>query len=179
MPDQKQKPSVFISIFTLDERDGWLCRGLAQFLAAMSIAAKERAVCLQLSANVKPIDWARNKVVKDFLASGCEWLLMVDSDMAPPPNLLDMIDRAEPRMDVLVPRFYALMSDVVAANSPQTIANQPGLRLLHGWQTFAGGPGQNEWSEIAWAGTGTMFVHRRVFEGLGDHGWFRFVYDEN
>jgi hypothetical protein len=174
MINGKQKASVFIAIFTLDERDGWMAPGMAQFLAAMSVVAKERAVSLQIKQNTKPIDWARNHIVQDFLASGFEWLLMVDNDMNPPPNLIDMVDRADGRMDILVPKFYAVKDRAVALPGSEG----PGLALILGWQCFASGLGKNEWCEIAWAGTGVMFIHRRVFDGLGRQPWFRFAYDD-
>ncbi len=174
--EQKKKPSVFIAILCLDERDGWLAPSMAQFLASISNYAKERAVRLQLSANVKPVDWARNCIVRDFLASGFEWLLMIDNDMGPPPNLLDMVDRAERRMDILVPKFYRIADhEAIQALQLQTGA---GLQLLLCWQCFASGLGRNEWCEIAWSGAGVMFVHRRVFEGLGNTPWFRFAQDD-
>jgi hypothetical protein len=182
MQNEKKKASVFIAIFTLDERDGWMAPGMAQFLAAMSVVAKERAVCLQVKQNTKPIDWARNHIVQDFLASGFEWLLMIDNDMKPPANLIDMVDRAERHMDILVPKFYAIKDAAVVLPRGK---EEAGLALILGWQCFYGTEifrgeflGKNEWCEIAWSGTGVMFIHRRVFEGLGRQPWFRFTYDD-
>jgi hypothetical protein len=167
VPDSKKKPSVFIALFASGERDGWLCPSIAPFLVSLS-QQKGREITLQIRA-LKPIDYARNCVVKDFLASGYEWLLMIDNDQGPPPNLLEMVDRSEPHMDVLVPKFYGIMHPMAAP--------APGVGLNLCWQLFAGGDRKSEWCEIAWAGTGVMFVHRRVFEGMGNCGWFRFIYD--
>ncbi len=167
MQPEKSKASVFIAIFTGKERDGWLCPAMAEFLVSLT-TQKPRAISLEV-LTLKPIDYARNCAVKDFLATDFQWLLMIDNDMAPPPNLLDMVDRAEERMDILVPKCPGIMDSVVMST--------PGIGILLGWQLFAGGLGKNEWCEIAWSGTGVIFIRRRVFECMGNQGWFRFIYD--
>ena len=179
MTNQKQKASVFVALFTMNERDGWLSPGLAQFFAALSHVAKDRRVMVHLSACKKPIDHARNLVVKEFLASGCDWLLMVDNDMVPPLNLFEMIDRAAGHMDILVPKFFML----APAFGPRTSealtkhAQNPRLPLFLCWQTLNIRLDEREWTELAWAGTGVMFIRRRVFGPLGNCGWFKFVTD--
>jgi hypothetical protein len=142
MQPEKSKASVFIAIFAGNERDGWLCPAMAVFIVSLT-RQKARALCLQVPA-LKPIDYARNSIVKDFLASDFEWLLMIDNDMAPPLNLLDMVDLAEGGMDILVPKFPGILDRVVMST--------PGIGIHLGWQLFAGGLGKNEWCEIAWAG---------------------------
>jgi hypothetical protein len=167
-----KKLSVFIALLTLGEREGWLHPSIAQFLVALT-QQKGRQISLNIRTDTKPHDYARNLVVKDFLATGYDLLLMMDNDMGPPPNLLDMLDRAEDHMDIFVPKFY---------RSPD----------LHSWLATSGmhmrvcvesvapeGLGENEWCELVCAGTGIMFVRRRVFERMGNEGWFRFVYDAN
>ena len=39
----------------------------------------------------KPHDHCRNVIVNEFLKTDCQWLLMVDSDVVPPDNVLDMV----------------------------------------------------------------------------------------
>src|SRR5712671_1244203 len=167
----KQNSSVFVAIFTQNERDGWIAPGMIGFIVGLSSTG--RKVQLQVRDNVKPIDYARNVAVKDFLASDAQWLLMIDNDMGPQPNLLDMLDRAKERMKILVPKFF-LLAPCLAKYS-----HHPKLPLSFGWQPLNKMPKENEWSELAWSGTGTMFVHRSVFERMGSEGWFRFSYDAN
>jgi GT2 family glycosyltransferase len=161
-----RKASVFLALFTTNERNGWLAPGLAQFLAALSNVAKERAVTLHLSAAMKPIDYARNCVVKEFLASRFDWLLSVSNDIAPPPNLIEMVDRADEEMRILVPKFWILV------NGPMG-----NLRIAPGWEVLAGTHEKRGWCELSWAATEVMFIHRSVFERLGNQPWFRTTYD--
>jgi len=146
----------------MSERHGWLHPSIAEFIVGLT--SQKRGLSLHLRNDHQPIDYARNCAVKDFLASNSEWSLSIDNDMAPPMNLLDMLDRAGERMDVLVPKFFR------GEQAPN------GGTVLHlCWEPLAE-LGKNEWCELACAGTGVMFVHRRVFERLGNRGWFRFAY---
>jgi len=165
MTTQNKKASVFVALFTMGERDGWLHPSVVGFLVSLT-QQKSRGMSLHLCTDHKPIDYARNCAVKESLASRCEWLLMVDNDMALPPNLLDMLDRAGERMDVLVPKFYRIDS-----------AAGGGVALQLCWESLSVELGKSEWCELACAGTGVMFIHRRVFERMGNRGWFRFAYD--
>lgn len=170
---------MFVAIFTMSERGGWLAPGIGLFLAALGNAAAGRALSLKIVTDTKPIDYARNCVVKEFLASGFDWLLMIDNDMAPPLNLFEMLERAGSQMQILVPKFYRHVEVVRRADSvvadAHTASGETGVALC--WQPLAVGLGKNEWCELASAGTGVMFVHRRVLEQLGNQAWFRFTYD--
>jgi hypothetical protein len=180
LPTRVPKPSVFIAIFTMGERNGWLAPGIGLFLAAVGNAAAGRALSLKIVTDTKPIDYARNCVAKEFLASGFDWLLMIDNDMAPPLNLFEMLDRSGSQMQILVPKFYRQVEAVrrvadSAIADAHTSTGEGGIALC--WQPRAEGLGQQEWCELASAGTGVMFVRRRVFEQLGNEPWFRFTYD--
>lgn len=172
--NEKKKASVFIAIFTQSERDGWLAPGMAQFLVATSVAAKERNISLSMSDNIKPIDYARNLIVQAFLASGFDWLLQIDNDMAPPPNLIDVLDRAEAHMKIIAPKTF----HIATIRNPESGRDEGG-RLVEGWLPIDADSSKSEWRELAWTGTGALFVHRQVFERMGTAGWFRFTYDGN
>jgi len=110
--------------------------------------------------------------VKEFLASGFDWLLMIDNDMRPPHNLLDMLDRAGSGMNILVPKFFVFSLQV------KHCARNPRLPLTLMWNCLTP-PDKREWCELDSAGTGVMFIHRHVFERLGNAPPFRFRYDES
>ena len=41
----------------------------------------------------KPISYNRNKIVQDFLSrEGMDYLMMIDSDIVPPANVLNLVD---------------------------------------------------------------------------------------
>lgn len=162
---EKKKPSVFIATFAMLERGGWYCPQLVSFLLtaqSRSAADGRRSVQLQIR-NCRPIDAARNFTANEFLKSGLDWLVMSDNDMAPPLGIFKMIDEADTRMDIVVPRFYSVTDD--------------GLRLI--WAPL---PTENidsgaEWIELSEAGTGVMAIRRRVFERLGKP-YFKTIFNE-
>ena len=41
-------------------------------------------------------DYARNEIVREFLKSECEWLLQIDADVEPNPNLLELTKYEKP-----------------------------------------------------------------------------------
>jgi hypothetical protein len=164
---EQQKASVFVVVLTLSERDGWCSPQLMTFLTAAKAAAVtgNRDVEVTFQHNVRPFDHARNLAARAFLKSGCDWLLMIDNDMAPPSNLLEMLDRTGDHMDVVVPKFYSL--------------GDAGIRLC--WRLPEEPLSLNEqcaeWIQLSAAGSGCMFVRRRVCESL-QNPYFRFIYDD-
>lgn len=186
----KKIGSVLVAVLTLAERDGWVAPGLAGWLAAMKCeqATGKREVRLGFHHEFKPYDHARNALAKEFLASGYDWLLMLDNDMIPPPDLIEMIDRADECMDILVPRFYALNGAALKLSIHQrhlmvpVDQTAPLINLV--WKYLGIPDGgvpkdieRREWFGLECAGSAAMFIRRRVFERLSEP-FFRFVYDE-
>jgi GT2 family glycosyltransferase len=163
--------SAGASLIPTPTGDGWCSPHILPFLTAAKVAAAtgERDIRITVQHNNRPFDYARNVAAKAFLESGCEWLLMVDNDMAAPVDLLDMLDRVDDTMDIVVPKFYSL--------------GDAGLfvcwRSLEGYMTPAVEKvhAEDEWIELSNAGSGCMFIRRRVFEVV-QRPWFSFVYDE-
>lgn len=190
----KKKDSVLVAVLTLAERDGWVTPGLAGWLAAMKSAqaSGKREIQLGFLNDFKPYDDARNALAKEFLDSGCDWLLMLDNDMIPPPNLLDMIDRADERMDILVPRFFAVSGVHLKLSIHQkdwlyapVFLDRMGSLINLVWKYLEFPDGgfpddveKKEWIELVGGGSAAMFVRRRVFEGLREP-FFLFVYNED
>ncbi len=164
--------SVFIFVLCGAERDGWIVPGLLGFLMGLrnSGPTVRREISLELMYNVRPVDAARNAIAKKFLASECEWLCMIDNDMLPHPNLLEILDRAGEHMDILVPKFYVTLNVLRGQSAPQ-------LDVGIGWQPMNGKLEPGEWSELSLASSGTMLVRRAAFERM-EKPFFRFVYDE-
>jgi hypothetical protein len=167
-----KKTSVFVCTFAGWERSGWPCTGLSLFMGELGVvrARGERQVVRHGIHNARPHDAARNLAVKAFLESGLEWLLMVDNDMVPPTNLLDMCDFAGPEMDIIVPRFYCL-----SGNDPNVLKISLAWKLLPGQASI---PPNVAWVELAGSGTGAMAIRREAFQKLRKP-FFRFGYDAN
>src|SRR5689334_1110967 len=138
MSEEKRKASVFIAVLTQAEREGWYSPQLVTFLAAVKIV-HDRNVQVTFQHDARPFDYARNLAAAAFLASGLDWLLMVDNDMAPPRNLLDLLDHVDERIDIAVPLFYTM--------------GDAGIKLC--WKLKPDCPtATGEWTEIEGAGSG-------------------------
>jgi len=114
----------------------------------------------------KPHDHARNYIVNEFLQTSCEWLLMVDSDIIPPMNVLDMVN-----------------NNVDVCSAYITINHNGKIMPLAMEKVDGGYRGDmqakyNELNKVDATGTGCLLINRRIFDRL-DKPYFRFVYDDN
>jgi len=107
-----------------------------------------------------PISSNRNKIVKRFLATDCDFLLMIDDDVVPLHNPCELV-RAD--MDII--------------GSPAQVAS-PGSLMV--WTAYINHPDGNGYSaidldsfddmfdmlEVAIVGTGCILIKRKVLESL-------------
>lgn len=99
----------------------------------------------------KPIAFNRNKIVKQFLESGCDYLLQLDSDIVPPPNILQLADY---QVDIISGLMFAFRQTSVIP-----------LILKKNWDDeynvmpFRGDEGLTECDAT---GTGSMMIARHV-----------------
>jgi hypothetical protein len=104
--------------------------------------------------NAFPVSVARNKVAQTFLASKLngerlEWLLMIDNDMDPPPDLLDVL---------LLPEMAD--KDIVSMKCYRISPDWNGIDLA--WQPLTGLYSPRPWLPLFRAGTGAIFIRRKV-----------------
>ena len=157
------------------ERWGWLNYELFLWLQTSPIEYYKKhgydfSVCP--AHNFCPAPAARNVAGKMFLGTNAEWLLMVDNDMAPPDNLLDMIVNAGPDKDIIIP--VMMMWD-----------NKKGQSFLC-WKPVSQYGTKGEWDlddavayqELQSGGTGAIAIRRRVLEAM-PYPWFQYEYSEN
>lgn len=91
----------------------------------------------------------RNRAAANFLTTGCDYMLFIDSDICFTPEHIQMLmESSEP----ILAGIYCLKSEEV----------KPCLQTLPGHQPLATGG----IIEIARAGTGFLRIHRSVFEKL-------------
>jgi hypothetical protein len=164
--------SVLVAILTGNERDGWLAPGLAGFFFGIGKSSNvKRDIQFELMHNVRPVDAARNAIAESFLNSGCEWLCSIDNDTVPPQNLLEMIDRAEEHMDIIVPMSYTT-ANFVHRGAPTE------LGIAGAWLPRQKTAISCDWVELDLVSSGVLLARRRVFERM-PKPFFRFVYDED
>ena len=125
------------------------------------------------SKGLPPIAWqpgtlsvalTRNIIVRRFLASPCEVLVMVDDDVAPPPHMLDALLPAPQR---LLPDGYGM----VGLPDPQFVA-QTGHLILTAWRQGPLGLANVQefrqgWNDCDVLATGCCAIPRATLEQLG------------
>jgi len=115
---------------------------------------------------LKPHDHCRNAIVMQFLETECEWLLMVDSDVVPPGNVVEMIDND---VDVCSAHVStARNGEVIPVGMTR---NEKGYH--HDFKHSE--PGLHKVDAV---GTGCILIKREVFAKL-DKPYFRFKYNED
>lgn len=121
----------------------------------------------------------RNEVVAHFLAGTADWLWFVDTDMSFP---LDALDRL---VDVADPIDRPIMAGAYLYMDPPSGMVVPSFGVEHGPndpQRAISILNQGVVTEIGWAGTGCLLIHRTVFCALAKvypGPWTWFAYDQS
>ena len=113
----------------------------------------------------RPHDYNRNVIVTEFLKTDNDYLLMIDSDVVPVSNVLELAN-----FDVGIVSGY-----VKAYKNGETIPI--GMKKVKGGYKVKS-PLKVGMNEVDAVGTGCLMVKREVFEKM-DKPYFRFQYDEN
>ena len=103
----------------------------------------------------KPISYNRNKIVQDFLSrKDCDYLIMIDNDIIPPPNILNLVDYDK---DIITPVLFAYQQSQVI---PLAVMR----RKEDGFYTPIDPQKQTGLIEVDGNGTGCMIIRRDVLE---------------
>ena len=92
----KQK-SIYLSILHQGEINTELVK-----VINMMIGEQSYKIHLNYSG-IKPITNNRNTLVQKFLATDCDYLMMIDDDIVPPPNILRLVDFDK---DIITPFMF-------------------------------------------------------------------------
>lgn len=96
--------SIYINILN----QGWIRPELATLLSRLP---EQRKYNLYIGYPAhKPITHNRNIIVKRFLESGMDYLLMIDNDNVPPENILDLADYEK---DIVSGLCFAFMKNMI------------------------------------------------------------------
>ncbi len=143
-------PKLLLSVLCRSvERGGWLSPELAMFLVKVQRETKYNLVTV-LNSDCAPVQRARNIEAQRALEFGVEWLCMLDNDIVPPLNMLDVLDSAGPEHDVICLPYWGCLDGIPAILTiagPDNLRIQPGPRFV----------------EISRGGTGAIFIRREVF----------------
>lgn len=118
-------------------------------------------------SSAQPVDVNRNRIANHFIEeTDHDYILMVDSDIIPPSNVLEVLDYDE-----------KVISPVIFSNK-DGVPYPVGMTVdENGRHTMDGRDIQGELREVDSVGTGCIFIHRDVFESL-EKPYFSFTKNE-
>lgn len=119
-------------------------------------------------------DFARNEYVKDFLNSDADILWFLDSDVAPPTNILDLITKHGDEWK-LAGAPYPLFITPPGYDAPQ-VAFSVYTKTDGGGMTYAQKIPQDGVAFVDGIATGCIFIKREVFNDL-EKPYFEFKYE--
>lgn len=176
MPDPKK---ILICILSTYERSGWICKELAEWVAALPYEPMY-ITRPGWAHNFAPASSARNFCCNHIKSLPKEdrpdWLLMIDNDMVPPVNLLNSIDHAPKNAGVIVPRFYMWDPQKEAPILCWGMDDTDAPVNKKGDQIFKVEPGK--YYQLTKAGTGAMFIRPELLDELSNP-FFYYSFDEN
>ncbi len=119
----------------------------------------------------RPVDANRNKIANYFLnETDHDWLLMIDDDIIPPDNVLDIIEEF-PDKDILSPVIFSLKNGIPYPVASEMKDSPNGERLM-----MSTGD-DTDILELDGVGTGCIFIKREVFGDM-EKPYFRFRFNE-
>lgn len=119
-------------------------------------------------------DYARCEIVKDFLNSEADILWFLDSDVAPPTNILDLITEHGEKWS-LAGAPYPLFITPPGYDAPQ-VAFSVYTKMDSGGMTYAHQIPQSGTGFVDGVATGCIFIKRDVFKDL-EKPYFEFKYE--
>lgn len=159
----KQGPSVFIGIPTM----GVLHQRLVGLLIHLT-KENRNGLTIHMVSQAIPVDYARNYLVEEFLKTPLEWLLMIDSDVVPPSNVLDLTRHGQ---QVVGGVCFGLIGGQVKSTIFKSAPDLPGQYVQH---EYMNDPGL---IKVDATGTGCLAIHRSIVLKM-KRPWFEFLYHE-
>lgn len=109
----------------------------------------------------------RNHLVDTFLQTDYEWFMFIDSDVAPPPKVLDMTKNNK-----------YICSGIYYQGQFNSIVPVVYSEKNKGYGLYIDDKTKNDVLEVDGVGAGCLLIHRKVFEKI-EKPYFMFLFDEN
>lgn len=170
------KPKIMVSPLAMYERGGWYHPDLVTFLLTVSRYSKKYTIIFNPAHQIIPAAGARNLLATRMQeVHKADWLLMIDNDVVPPPNLLDMLDSVTDDMDVVVPLCHMWVAEKAI---PMTVMRPVGLKANDFNDLRVEKADMPEWVELEITGTGCVLVRRGVFEKM-KYPYFEYIWTQD
>lgn len=171
-----KKQKIMVSPLAMYERAGWYHPDLVTFLLTVGARYGQKwDIVFNPAHQVVPAAGARNLLAKKMQEHGCDWIMMCDNDVAPPPDVLDMLEKATDEMDVVVPVCHMWLAEKAIAMS---VMRPVGLQANDFNDLRVELDSLPEWLELEATGTGCIFLRRRVFEKM-EYPYFHYKWDSD
>lgn len=120
------------------------------------------------------ISYARNRLTEEFLASSCQWLFMVDTDMTfAPMNLLQLAVAGDPVERPIVSGICAILNKAGTGTIPNVFnAIRDSAGEVTGFGPVADLPDEGL-VQVDGCGAAFLLIHRDVMEKIAPGEWFR------
>ena len=166
-------PKILICILTTYERSGWPHPDLLDFVYSLRFNFSY-ATAFVKAHNFIPAAGARNFFCRNMKDSDADWLLMIDNDMSPPPNLLDTIKNAPADAMAVVPKFHLWDHDAGTTKLCWGLEREPEMHPdgVKGFKLASG------FHELTKCGTGSIFI-RPALLGRIPEPWFWYTYNDD
>ncbi len=122
----------------------------------------------------QPVELARNNLVKRFLETDCEYILMVDDDIVPPRDILDMARHGKDIVAGLCYAFNPRTGIFPVAYEKVEKGHFRGNLDLIGRDSEVENKGLKK---VYLVGSGCILISRRVFDRI-EEPYFRFIYND-
>ena len=120
----------------------------------------------------QPVDANRNKIVKYFLDKKYEWLLMIDSDVVPPLDILEMIYHKKKIVSAVVMGMQNGVPHPLIMKRRKS-----GLYSMVNLGEYKDNIRPDGLIEVDGIGCGCLLIHKSVLRKMKPP-WFRFEYDK-
>lgn len=149
--------NVMIAVRCHGERHGWWHPELGMWLLRLANEPRYN-VTVGWVMGAPNAAAAANLAARDFLATpGMDWLGIVDNDVAPPPDMLRILDETDDTIDAIGPISHMFNGKEVLVQQGTGGWNEPFVPLR------ADGAGHREVDRL---GGGCWFMRRRIFDRL-------------
>jgi hypothetical protein len=157
---------IMIAVRSEPERHGWHHPMLTGWLLNLMTDYRYE-IRIELVHGFSGYAAPANRATTLFLEhSDCDWLGIVDNDVVPPPNLIEIVDA--------LPLDVGIISPVCHMSREDSVHPQAGVYKATGeFKPLDGAPGRYEVDRV---GGGCWFIRRSVFDKL-EKPYFRMILD--